>query len=196
MRLNLKLAIVLAPFLCAAITPAHAEVQEDTVPSPDGKMSAQYKCVNYVCDAWVADASHKRIPIASKVKTSSIGMQWLEPELAEFSFSCGSPCSVHYYYHSTKGTSKPFQQVLAVDSARLCLLEADEKELKVVPMYADRKTAFLSIKYTDPAYRFSSQVAVPYAGIDAQFNKDGSLTLSYTDKNDKDVTKKLKVDCK
>ncbi len=189
------LAITFASLL-ATTTAAHAEVQKDIVPSPDGKLSAQYKCVNYVCDAWVVDASKNRIPVASKVKTSSVGMQWLGPELAEFSFSCGSPCSVQYYYHAAKGKSRPFQQVLAVDSTRLCLLEADEKALKVVPMYADKKTAFLTIKYTDPAYRFSSEVAVPYAGIDARFNKDGSLTLSYTDSNDKDVTKKVKADCK
>jgi len=123
-------------------------------------------------------------------------MQWLNPGLAEFSFSCGSPCSVNYYYHAAKGISRPFQEVLAVDGERLCLLEADERALKVVPMYADRKAASPSIKYTDPAYRFSSQVAVPYAGIDAHFNKDGSLTLSYVNRYDKDVTKTLMTSCK
>jgi len=65
--------------------------------SPDQSTVIEHACSEQGCSAWV-DGANGKTPIVDNAHTTDISVQWLSNDLADVHFSCGSPCTAHFFY--------------------------------------------------------------------------------------------------
>ncbi|TDR73802.1 hypothetical protein [Paludibacterium purpuratum] len=162
--------------------------------SPDQSTVIEHSCGEQGCSAWVAGTSGKTM-IVDEAHTQDIAVQWLNNDLADVHFSCGSPCTAHFFYDRHRGVSRPIGDVMAVDTKRLCALRPTQEGLEVVPMYGPKGPRFWQVRYNDPKYAFDTGSVVVFAGIEARFQADGGLSLNYTDRNGRRAKRLVQPKC-
>lgn len=182
--------------LVPLITSSIATAEEIKIASPTKKETITYKCSNSFCSAWVEDGNSKLF-FFKEVKTATITAKWASPDLAHVSFSCGSPCSVSFFYKKTKGISKEIHDILAINTSKDCVLTPTEDGIATFPIFATSQiNPFWYIKYNDKKINFYTKSAVIFSTIHAKFNKDDSLEFKYTKNNGSEGKYKVEDPCK
>lgn len=179
--------------LLIALLSSHT-VLADNIKSPRGDSSILYTCNDNNCSAWAVDNDSK-VLIFKNVPTNTISAKWLSADLAQVGFSCGSPCSVSFFYSKKHGVSQPRQDVIAVDTKGLCLLSPSQDGIFVSNIFDDSKKIW-SVKYNDKNFQFYTQSAVIFSTINGKFDSNGNLKISYIDASGKDSTRTIASPCR
>lgn len=186
------IASVLLFCLWVVCVPALASDNVVKHPSPDRSAVIEHVCSERGCLAW-GIANGQKTTIVDNAQTQDIAVEWLA-NLADVQFSCGSPCSVHYYYEPEHGVSRPLGDVLAVDNIRLCALRPTADGLEVVSIYGKRHR-FWHIRNDDPRFGFNTGSAVMGSTIEAWVLPSGQFHLGYTDRHGHQVDKAFQPGC-
>ncbi|MDN0073907.1 hypothetical protein QU481_03245 [Crenobacter sp. SG2303] len=182
-------------FILMLLASPLVSAEETTVKSPEKLESISYTCSDSSCTAWVNSNGTKKT-IFQDIPTSSVSARWLSSKLAQISFSCGSPCSVSFFYKKENGVSRPVQDAMAVDANRSCVLKPVEDGLSIAPIFSkDDSKKFWYVKYNDSQFQFYTKSAVIFSTIKAHFNSDGKLELHYINSKNHDAYRKIDKKC-
>lgn len=103
----------------------------------------------------------------------SPSLVWHSKELAEFKFSCGSPCNSSIFIKFPKpDISAIFQDVVAVDHSRNFVVTASFPEVSVKSLFDGKKIINIKRDYA-PAATLVSDI------VSAEFSSNGDLKMKY-----------------
>ncbi|QEL55438.1 hypothetical protein [Chromobacterium paludis] len=172
-----------------------AFAEENRTPSPDKKETLIYNCRETSCSAWIETGGEKHF-FFQDVPTNTVSAKWLTTSLAQVSFSCGSPCSVSFFYTKGKGVSKDIHDVLAINPKRSCVLIPIDDGIATYSIFGKIQDPSLwHAKYNDKRFNFYTQSAVIFSTIHAKFDQDGTLRLNFTKKNGEEAQHKVIKAC-
>lgn len=102
------------------------------------------QCDNNLCDIFLKKKTTDTYLVLKNSPYPSI--KSLNKNLIELFFSCGSPCNYTIFYSSSKGISKSFEFVVAVDIKKDVVVIAEENELVGYKIFNNTKTPLFRIK--------------------------------------------------
>lgn len=165
------------------------------VQSPSQDESVSYHCSQSTCSAWI-DRHSDRLFFFKDIPINAVTAKWISSDIAQVSFSCGSPCSVSFFYKKSKGISKDIHDILAVNIPNECALIPTDDGIATIYLFGKNQDRTLwHARYNDRKFDFNTQSATPFSTIKAKFNADNTLELNYQNNNNSLINRKIKNPC-
>ncbi|MEA5115854.1 MAG: hypothetical protein VB050_17690 [Geobacteraceae bacterium] len=150
--------------------------------SPDNKKRIVWECKNELhkssiytreCRIYAVGFGGKKEWIHKGSDLPEPTVKWHNNSLAKVIIPCGSPCSYSIFYDVIKGTSAPYEFVLAVNADKHIIARAGKTYILINSIY-DVSREIMKIKR-----KFSETAALVLVIEEAHFTKKGNLFIRY-----------------
>jgi len=181
--------------LLALLASNSSDAESLKIQSPSQNESVSYNCSQSTCSAWI-DRHSDRLFFFKNLPINAVTARWISSDIAQVSFSCGSPCSVSFFYKESKGISKDIHDILAISIPNECALIPTDDGIATIYLFDKNQDRTLwHARYNDRKFDFNTQSATPFSTIKAKFNADNTLELNYQNSNNSLISRKIKNPC-